>query len=137
MERPKRIIFKPMRYVTTSFSDEASRRQKVPPTNAVGEEIQKDIDDIREILDENPNNFNNNIIPRIEHASSHIHAHNTNININQFNNVSDNINLPPAIIPSYSAQSSNHKHAITTHSIRRIGICTYTFSFELHITCRK
>jgi len=82
MERPKRIITKPPRYITTS-SDEAPNRRKGPSTNTARGEIQDDIDDIRKILnkdyDENSNNFNNNNnhnhITHTQHASSHTYTH--------------------------------------------------------------
>jgi len=114
MERPKRIITKPPRYITTS-SDEAPNRRKGPSINTERGEIQDDIDDIRNILDkdydENSNEFNNNnnhnYITHTQHASSHIYTHiDTHTNVNRLNNVSENMNFPShAIIPSYSSQS--------------------------------
>lgn len=67
MDRPKRQISKPSRYLTTSSSDDAPKRQKAPPTNAARGEIQDDIDDIRNILDkDHDKTFDNN-----DHITQH------------------------------------------------------------------
>lgn len=54
MDRLKRIIAKPSRYMTTS-SDEASKRKKTAPIG----DIQDDVNDIRNTLENDSNNYEN------------------------------------------------------------------------------
>jgi len=74
MDRPKRFVNRPFRYQTTSSDEELARRtikKAHNPSTLTDAEINKDIDDLRGILNQQEdnthlNNFNNNTFSQFQ-----------------------------------------------------------------------
>lgn len=128
MDRPKRMITKPSRYVTTS-SDEASKRKKTVIGAAIETtigDIQDDIDDLRDVLhrednyNENPTFFNNNnnyTSPRSLSHTSHVpsctNTHTTQADTQLHINIQPHPNIQSqANIQSYR-DSDEHTNLLT------------------------
>lgn len=106
-ERPKRVISKPSRYVTTS-SDDAPPKPKRVATTTSAVEVQEDIHDIRMTLEEedsiypNNDNYNNNNNYFTHYTSSHTHVQ-PETNIQSHISAQSNTNIHSPIITQLDA----------------------------------